>query len=407
MADLSRDWDVAGAVYWIAFRGSPPVLLQHSEQQDDATRVMEALQARAARNPRSWRPDPDTMVLSAWRTRALVRRWVLAEGIAAAEVLEKASLDNPQWVALMRAEEHERRKSEALSSLNAAVSQEHLQAWTRCSSTRTKPDNPQPRKPLLPRYIEEKRRIDMAGDLILVDEDGEHDFLKDHGILCENGKEQYFYDVSFRVADIQNLWPAPNRQIKEINLQPKKSPAAAHARPSDDAVRRRLEEFKAERNPELAYPTEVEIEKALAVNDKTRNASRPQLRAQRDNHMGGGPERETEEKSPLVSRHNHQRRVCEFRRRFFLSSLSPYSTGHPGACVEMSPMQPTRIDPVALPIAEAVTFSGMSRSAVYRELANGNLRAVKSGSRTLVLVESIRSYLASLPAATFRSAKAA
>ena len=70
-------------------------------------------------------------------------------------------------------------------------------------------------------------------------------------------------------------------------------------------------------------------------------------------------------------------------------------------------MQPTRIDPVALPIADAVTFSGLSRSAVYRELANGNLHAIKSGSRTLVLVESIRSYLASLPAATFRPARAA
>ncbi len=70
-------------------------------------------------------------------------------------------------------------------------------------------------------------------------------------------------------------------------------------------------------------------------------------------------------------------------------------------------MQPIPIDPIAFPIAEAVTFSGMSRSAVCRELANGNLRAVKSGSRTLVLVESIRAYLASLPAATFRSARAA
>ena len=65
------------------------------------------------------------------------------------------------------------------------------------------------------------------------------------------------------------------------------------------------------------------------------------------------------------------------------------------------------LDPVALPIADTVTFSGLSRSAVYRELATGNLRAVKSGSRTLVLVESIRAYLASLPPATFRSARAA
>ena len=70
-------------------------------------------------------------------------------------------------------------------------------------------------------------------------------------------------------------------------------------------------------------------------------------------------------------------------------------------------MHPPHIDPIAVPITEAVTFSGMSRSAVYRELATGNLRAVKQGARTLVLVESIRAYLASLPPATFRPARAA
>ncbi len=66
-----------------------------------------------------------------------------------------------------------------------------------------------------------------------------------------------------------------------------------------------------------------------------------------------------------------------------------------------------RIEPIAVPIAEAVSVSGMSRSAVYRALATGDLRAVKQGSRTLVLVDSIRAYLASLPPATFRPARAA
>ncbi len=70
-------------------------------------------------------------------------------------------------------------------------------------------------------------------------------------------------------------------------------------------------------------------------------------------------------------------------------------------------MSVSHIAPIALPISEAVALSGMSRSAVYRELAEGNLRAVKQGTRTLVLVESIRTYLASLPAATFRPARAA
>ena len=77
---------------------------------------------------------------------------------------------------------------------------------------------------------------------------------------------------------------------------------------------------------------------------------------------------------------------------------------HPGS---FQRLRDASLDPIALPIADAVTFSGMSRSEVYRQLGYGNLRAVKSGSRTLVLVESIRTHLASLPAATFRPAKAA
>ncbi len=70
-------------------------------------------------------------------------------------------------------------------------------------------------------------------------------------------------------------------------------------------------------------------------------------------------------------------------------------------------MTSVAIEPVTVPIAQAVAISGMSRSAVYRELAAGNLRAVKQGARTLVLVDSIRAYIASLPPATFRPAKAA
>lgn len=77
---------------------------------------------------------------------------------------------------------------------------------------------------------------------------------------------------------------------------------------------------------------------------------------------------------------------------------------HPG---HVQRLRDASLDPITLPIADAVTFSGLSRSEVYRQLAVGNLRAVKSGSRTLVLVESIRSYLASLPPATFRQARAA
>ena len=42
--------------------------------------------------------------------------------------------------------------------------------------------------------------------------------------------------------------------------------------------------------------------------------------------------------------------------------------------------EPLRIDPLAVPIPEAVRLSGISRSELYRRLATGQVLAVKSGS---------------------------
>jgi excisionase family DNA binding protein len=47
--------------------------------------------------------------------------------------------------------------------------------------------------------------------------------------------------------------------------------------------------------------------------------------------------------------------------------------------------------------------TGISRSEIYRLLARGKLKAVKSGRSTLVLMASVREYLDSLPLATFRA----
>ncbi len=60
---------------------------------------------------------------------------------------------------------------------------------------------------------------------------------------------------------------------------------------------------------------------------------------------------------------------------------------------------------LAAPIPDACRISGLSRSEIYRRLATGDIRAVKSGARTLILMDSLRAYLASLPAATFRAPK--
>ena len=62
---------------------------------------------------------------------------------------------------------------------------------------------------------------------------------------------------------------------------------------------------------------------------------------------------------------------------------------------------------LAAPIPDACRISGLSRSEIYRRLATGDIRAVKSGSRTLILMESLRAHLMSLPPATYRAPKGA
>ena len=58
--------------------------------------------------------------------------------------------------------------------------------------------------------------------------------------------------------------------------------------------------------------------------------------------------------------------------------------------------------PIAATISNVTRQTGISRSEIYRLLARGKLRAVKSGRSTLVLMESVVAHLANLPEATFR-----
>ena len=301
MPGLLRDWDVVAAVTWIAFRGSPPILLQHLVEQDEAAPVIEAVRARAIGNPRSWQPDLPSLVLPAWRTRALARRWMRAEGLPASEILEKLRSVNPGWVALMLAAEHERQMSEALQALNTAVAHGALQAWARQSSTWTRPDNPQPRQPMPHRYVDETRQIDLDGALSLKDERDGFAFLRDRGIRGLDGEAQCFYDICFRVADVQGLWPASSADIRE-NLRQVETSKSALARPSNATVKKRLEEYAAARPADLGYPTEKEIEQALAKFDNTRNSSRTQRRTQRKAQWGlpplGRPKKAADHKPP-------------------------------------------------------------------------------------------------------------
>jgi hypothetical protein len=62
---------------------------------------------------------------------------------------------------------------------------------------------------------------------------------------------------------------------------------------------------------------------------------------------------------------------------------------------------------IAAAIPDACRISGLSRSEIYRRLGAGDIRAVKSGSRTLILMDSLRAHLEKLPPATFRKSKTA
>lgn len=69
-----------------------------------------------------------------------------------------------------------------------------------------------------------------------------------------------------------------------------------------------------------------------------------------------------------------------------------------------SPPHPSTVIilPLALPIERAVLVSGLSRSAIYREAGAGNVVLKKIGRTTLVDMESVRTFLDSLPRANIR-----
>jgi excisionase family DNA binding protein len=54
-------------------------------------------------------------------------------------------------------------------------------------------------------------------------------------------------------------------------------------------------------------------------------------------------------------------------------------------------------DPISVDIPTACRMSGISRSFLYEVLAAGQVRSVRAGRRRLVLVDSLRAWLQSLP----------
>jgi hypothetical protein len=62
-------------------------------------------------------------------------------------------------------------------------------------------------------------------------------------------------------------------------------------------------------------------------------------------------------------------------------------------------VDPSNLEPLALPVARAVLVTGLSRSAIYRAAAAGGITLLKAGRTTLVEMASARAFLAGLPRA--------
>jgi hypothetical protein len=60
------------------------------------------------------------------------------------------------------------------------------------------------------------------------------------------------------------------------------------------------------------------------------------------------------------------------------------------------------IEPLAVSVDQAAQITGESRSQVYNRIGLGQYEAIKSGSRTLVLYESVKRHIASLPRAKIK-----
>ena len=58
-------------------------------------------------------------------------------------------------------------------------------------------------------------------------------------------------------------------------------------------------------------------------------------------------------------------------------------------------------------IADIMVMTWWTRSRTYLNLAEGKISALKDGKRTLVTIESVRQYIASLPPAEFGPGRAA
>lgn len=56
-------------------------------------------------------------------------------------------------------------------------------------------------------------------------------------------------------------------------------------------------------------------------------------------------------------------------------------------------VRPAAADPISVRIPEAIRMTGLSRSRLYELMKSRDIEFVKVGSSTLILVESLRSFI--------------
>jgi excisionase family DNA binding protein len=63
----------------------------------------------------------------------------------------------------------------------------------------------------------------------------------------------------------------------------------------------------------------------------------------------------------------------------------------------MTPKELPAIEPVTVTIKDAERLTGEGRSTIYLAIGRGEIEAVKSGSRTLIIFESLKRRVAAMP----------
>ena len=79
--------------------------------------------------------------------------------------------------------------------------------------------------------------------------------------------------------------------------------------------------------------------------------------------------------------------------------MSPLIVRQGSQCLVGTPgeAERTKMRPHSMTIADTVKWSGIGRTKLYELLGDGKVQAIKLGTRTLVLTESVERFLGSLP----------